>query len=62
MVETPANSIGAEMASRMNQEADVKRMEELAGKGASDPGSLGAGEVKELCEAILSHLGSPASD
>ena len=57
MVENPANAIAANMDGKVEQEMQAKRIEELAGKGARDPSSLVADEVKDLCDAILARFG-----
>ena len=45
------------MDGKVEQEMQAKRIEELAGKGARDPSSLVADEVKDLCDAILARFG-----
>ena len=61
MVENPANAIAVEMAGKVDQEMRVKHIEEIASRGAHDPASLAADEVKSLCETILAHLGGSSS-
>lgn len=62
MVENPASSLGADPASKVaDREANTQRLQELASKGAADPASLGGAEVKELCDAVISHLGGASA-
>ena len=61
MVESPSNAIAAGMAGKVDQEMQLKRIEDIAGKGSRDPGSLATDEVKALCDALLAHLGTTPS-
>ena len=58
VVENPASAVGADIANAAAEAgAPADRIEELARRGTEDPTVLRGEDVREICAALLSHLG-----
>ena len=57
LVETPSNTLGAEMANQaMTLDLNSDRAEQIASLGLKDPGALKPDDVKDLCAAVMAFI------